>query len=86
MTYHLDLKANVNYLQMILVYFLLFTMLLFPKVIYDWIHQWKVKLNPDLRKQAQEIIFSRRVSKSFCPDVHFENNPVNFLSISLQTC
>ena len=55
-------------------------------VIYDWMYQWKVKFNPDLCKQAQEIIFSRRVSKSFCPDVHFENNPVNFLSISLQTC
>ena len=36
MTYHLDVKANVNYLQMILVYFLLFTMLLFPKMIKQW--------------------------------------------------
>ena len=55
-------------------------------MIYDWVYQWKVKFNPDLCKQAQEIIFSRKVSKSFRLDVHFENNPVNFYSISLQTC
>ena len=36
-----------------------------------------MKFNPDLSKQAQEIIFSRKVSKSFGPDVHFDNNPVN---------
>ena len=55
-------------------------------VIYDWVYQWKMKFNPDLCKQAQEIIFSRRVSKSFRTDFHFENNPVNFFSISLRTC
>ena len=56
------------------------------QTIYGWVYQWKVKFNPDLCKQAQEIIFSRKVSNSFLPDVHFENNRVNFLSISLQTC
>ena len=39
-------------------------------VIYDWVYQWKIKFNPDLSKQAQEIIFSRKVSKSFRPDIH----------------
>ena len=37
--------------------------------------------NPDLSKQTQEIIFSMKVSKSFRPDVHFENNPVNLASV-----
>ena len=37
--------------------------------------------NPDLSEQGQEIIFSRKVSKSFRPDVHFENNPVNLASV-----
>ena len=47
------------------------------KLICDWAYQWKIKFNSDLSKQAQEIIFSRKVSKSFGPDVHFGNNPVN---------
>ena len=36
-----------------------------------------MKFNPHLSKQAQEIIFSRKVSKSFGPYVHFDNNLVN---------
>ena len=33
-----------------------------------------MKFNPNLSKQAQEIFFCREVSKSFCPDVHFDKN------------
>ena len=36
-----------------------------------------MKFHTDLSKQAQEIMFSRKVSKSFGPDVHFDNNLVN---------
>ena len=50
-------------------------------VIYEWIYQWKMKFNSDLSKQAYETIFSRKVSKSFRPDVHFDSNPVNSASV-----
>ena len=35
-----------------------------------------MKFNPDLSKQAQEISFSKKVSKFCRPDIHFDNNPV----------
>ena len=50
-------------------------------VIYDCIYQWKMKLNLDLSKQVQEIIFSWILSKSFIPGVCFDNNPVNSASV-----
>ena len=40
-----------------------------------------MKFNPNPSKQAQEIIFSRKVSKPFCPGVHFDYNPVNSTSL-----
>ena len=36
-----------------------------------------MKFNADDGKQAQEITFSRKVSKPFHTNVHFNNNPVN---------
>ena len=49
--------------------------------IYEWAYQWKMKFNPVPSKQAQKIVFSRKVSKPFRPDVHFDNNPVNSTSV-----
>ena len=31
-------------------------------VISNWAYQWKMSLNPDRSKQAQEVIFSRKTS------------------------
>ena len=31
------------------------------KEISDWAFQWKMSFNPDLSKQAQEVIFSRKL-------------------------
>ena len=28
--------------------------------ISNWAHQWKASFNPDPKKQAQEVIFSRK--------------------------
>ena len=28
--------------------------------ISNWAHQWKMSFNPDPKKQAQEVIFSRK--------------------------
>ena len=39
--------------------------------------QWKMKLNADHTKQAQEIIFSRKKTVSIHPVIYFNNIPVH---------
>ena len=46
------------------------------KKISEWAHQWKMSFNPDLSKQAQEVIFSRKSVKSSHPPVLFNKTPV----------
>ena len=41
-----------------------------------WAYQWKMPFNPDVSKQAQEVIFSKRTQKLFHPTVLFNNIPV----------
>ena len=31
--------------------------------ISDWAYQWKMPFNPDFSKQAQEVVFPRKLSK-----------------------
>ena len=31
--------------------------------ISEWAHRWKMLFNPDITKQAQEVIFSRKKTK-----------------------
>ena len=38
--------------------------------------QWKMNLNPDPNKQAQEVLFSRKIQKSSQPSLIFNNNIV----------
>ena len=45
--------------------------------IAEWAHHWKVSFNPDLNKQAQEVIFSRKIPKSSHPQISFNNAPVS---------
>ena len=33
------------------------------KKISDWAYEWKITFNPDLSKQAQEVIFFRKTNK-----------------------
>ena len=33
----------------------------------NWAFQWKMSFNPDLNKQAQEVLFSRKIQKSSQP-------------------
>lgn len=40
-----------------------------------------MKYNSNASKQIQDIIFSRKVSKPFHPDVNFNNKPVNWTSV-----
>ena len=47
------------------------------KKINDWAFQWKLTFNPDRSKQAQEIIFSRKIKKATHPPLLFNNNNVS---------
>ena len=44
--------------------------------INNWAFQWKMSFNPDPSKQAQEVIFSRKLQKSTHPTLSFNNNTV----------
>ena len=45
-------------------------------IITKWAHQWKMSFNPDISKQAHEIIFSRKNLLTFHPPLTFNNIPV----------
>ena len=47
------------------------------KKISDWAFQWEITFNPDRSKQAQEIIFSRKLKKAIHPPLLFNNNNVS---------
>ena len=38
-----------------------------------WAHNWKMSFNPDPSKQAQEVIFSRKLKKPDHPEIRFNN-------------
>ena len=42
--------------------------------IKQWVFQWKTGFNPDPTKQAQEVIFSRKLKKVCHPSLFFNNN------------
>ena len=44
--------------------------------ISDWAFKWKILLNPDVTKQAQEVIFSDKSNKTDHPVVYFNEVPV----------
>ena len=44
--------------------------------ISEWAHRWKMLFNPDITKQAQEVIFSRKNTKNDHPIVYFNEAPV----------
>ena len=38
--------------------------------------QWRMRLNPDAKKQAQEVIFNRKINKIDHPPLYFNENLV----------
>ena len=44
--------------------------------ISEWAYKWKMSFNPDLNKQAQEVIFSRKLNKPSHPKIVFNSAPV----------
>ena len=50
--------------------------------ISNWAFQWKMSFNPDVNKQAQEIIFSWKIKSNIHPPLVFSNNIVNKTIVS----
>ena len=48
------------------------------KKILEWVFKWKMIFNPDITKQAKEVIFSRRNKKIDHPKVFFNEVPVAY--------
>ena len=46
------------------------------KKMSEWAYKWKMIFNPDLSKQAQEVIFSRKANKISHPTTTFYTVPV----------
>ena len=44
--------------------------------ISKWANQWKMYFNPDITKQEQEVIFSRKSKKTDHPTVYFSQAPI----------
>ena len=42
--------------------------------ISDWAFQWKMRFNPVPNKQAQKVIFSRKINKIYHPSLYFKQN------------
>ena len=45
--------------------------------ISEWAYQWKMSLNPDQNKHAQNVIFSNKITKSSHPQISLNNMPVS---------
>ena len=44
--------------------------------IWNWAYHWKMSFNPDISKQAEEVIFSRKTKRVIHPLAIFNNTPV----------
>ena len=49
--------------------------------ITQWAYQWKMLLNPDITKQVQEIIFSRKKIDAGHPSLYFNNARIQRQSV-----
>ena len=49
--------------------------------ISNWAYQWKMSFNPDTLNQAQEVIFSRKMTKTNNPTLVFNENPAHQVAL-----
>ena len=49
--------------------------------ITQWAYQWKVSFNPDIAKQAQEIIFYQKKNETSHPSLYFNNARIQRQSV-----
>ena len=60
-----DLNESAKYLNLDL------------SVILQWAYQWKMLFNPDPKKPAHEVIFSRKKNEETHPSVFYDNIEVS---------
>ena len=46
------------------------------KIIAEWVYQWKMQFNPDLTKQAIQVIFSQKRDEPIHPPIYFNESEV----------
>ena len=46
------------------------------QTINIWAHQWKLSFNPDINKQAVEVLFSHKIQKTIHPPIYFNDAEV----------
>ena len=46
------------------------------KIIAEWAYQWKMQFNPDVTKQAVQVIFSQKRDKPIHPPIYFNESGV----------
>ena len=51
------------------------------KTIEEWAYQWKMQFNPDVNKQAVQVIFSQKKSEPFHPPLFFNGSlvPISYV-------
>ena len=82
--HHLEVVKHVNVLKLVLMFpvFSIFQNINSTTTnlnnnlnnISDWAFQWKMNFDPDPNKQAQEEIFSRKISKINHPPLLYNQN------------
>ena len=84
MIYQMTYPPIVNFLQMIPLFFSCTRQNISAnelnndlRKISNWTYQWKISFNPDPFKQAQDVIFSRKITKTNHPTLIFNDNPVH---------
>ena len=58
------------------------------QTVSKWVYQWKMSFNSDQNKQAQEVIFCRKITKLSHPQISSNNMPVSCFNFQkyLQIC
>ena len=51
------------------------------KKVTEWAHQWKMLFNPDPRKQAMEVYFSRKLNQNSPLPLDFNDNKVQTVEV-----
>ena len=47
------------------------------KIIAEWAYQWKMQFNPDVTKQAIQVIFFQKRDKPIHPPIYFNESEVS---------
>ena len=49
--------------------------------VNEWAYKWKMSFHPDVTKQAQEVIFSRKLTNTQHPSAYFNGHPVSISNV-----